>query len=406
MAYTRAVRMMRSTAVKAFDLDREDPRLRDAYGRNPFGQGCLLARRLVERGVPFVEVTLAGVTGPAAGASAGTRTSRTSTPSSRLSGGARPRLVDFDAGPPGPRGLLDSTLIVWMGEFGRTPKINPQSGRDHFPNAWTTVLAGGGIKGGQAFGRTEPPTARRSRNTRSPCPTSSPRSARPSASIRSSRTCPTSAGRSGSSTRRPSRSRRCWHEAAGRWLTLVALGARLRRHSPRSHLRRDVPAPSSRRANRKPAAAAARDDVLDLIFAVVTDARPGLHPAPHPGRRQGLRDASWLDAIRPGSINTWMPTAGRPALRSRMAKASGSWLQQRLARPQFAAFEWRGGRRQEDGRAGSRLPLPARNTDEVSHRRRPGQFPSPLVGPVPAPDHGPDPSRTPARRTVFKRPRS
>src|SRR5262249_39612110 len=52
------------------------------------------------------------------------------------------------------RGLLDSTLIVWMGEFGRTPRINPQRGRDHFPNAWSTVLAGGGIKGGQAYGET------------------------------------------------------------------------------------------------------------------------------------------------------------------------------------------------------------------------------------------------------------
>jgi uncharacterized protein (DUF1501 family) len=52
------------------------------------------------------------------------------------------------------RGLMDSTLIVWMGEFGRTPKINPQTGRDHFPNAWSTVLAGGGIKGGQAVGKT------------------------------------------------------------------------------------------------------------------------------------------------------------------------------------------------------------------------------------------------------------
>ena len=52
------------------------------------------------------------------------------------------------------RGMLDSTLIVWMGEFGRTPRINPQRGRDHFPNAWTTVLAGGGIRGGRVVGRT------------------------------------------------------------------------------------------------------------------------------------------------------------------------------------------------------------------------------------------------------------
>jgi uncharacterized protein (DUF1501 family) len=54
------------------------------------------------------------------------------------------------------RGLLDSTLIVWMGEFGRTPRINQQQGRDHYPNAWSTVLAGGGIKGGQVYGRTSP----------------------------------------------------------------------------------------------------------------------------------------------------------------------------------------------------------------------------------------------------------
>jgi len=54
------------------------------------------------------------------------------------------------------RGLLDSTLLVWMGEFGRTPKINPQRGRDHFPNAWTTVLAGGGLHGGRVVGRTSP----------------------------------------------------------------------------------------------------------------------------------------------------------------------------------------------------------------------------------------------------------
>ena len=98
------------------------------------------------------------------------------------------------------RGLLDSTLIVWMGEFGRTPKINPASGRDHFPNAWTTVLAGGGIKGGQVVGKTSPDGMTVDENGRSPCPTSWPPSARRWASTRPSRTCRTSAGPSASWT--------------------------------------------------------------------------------------------------------------------------------------------------------------------------------------------------------------
>jgi len=152
MAYQRAVRMMRSAAVKAFDLDREDPRLRDAYGRNAFGQGCLLARRLVERGVPFVEVTLASVPGQQQVFGWDTHLQNFDSVkllSQVLDSGWSTLMQDLRA-----RGLLDSTLIVWMGEFGRTPKINPQVGRDHFPNAWTTVLAGGGIRGGQAYGRT------------------------------------------------------------------------------------------------------------------------------------------------------------------------------------------------------------------------------------------------------------
>ena len=116
-----------------------------------FGQGCLLARRLVERGVPFVEVTLSAADGATA---VGWDTHQQNFDAvKKLSGVLDPAwatLMDDLAG----RGLLDSTLIVWMGEFGRTPKINPQAGRDHFPNAWTTVLAGGGIKGGQVIGST------------------------------------------------------------------------------------------------------------------------------------------------------------------------------------------------------------------------------------------------------------
>src|SRR5262249_14432959 len=134
------------------DLGDESKELRDAYGRNLFGQGCLLARRLVERGVPFVEVTLSGVQG--AGAGWDTHQNNFDQVKS-LSGILDPAwatlMEDLKA-----KGLLDTTLIVWMGEFGRTPKINPGKGRDHWANSWSTVLAGGGIKGGQVIGKTTP----------------------------------------------------------------------------------------------------------------------------------------------------------------------------------------------------------------------------------------------------------
>jgi hypothetical protein len=149
-AYDRAVRLMRTAAGKAFHLDEEKDSLRDAYGRNLFGQGCLLARRLVERGVPFVEVTLGGLNG---GAFAWDTHQQNFETVKNLSGVLDPAwatlMHDLKE-----RGLLDSTLVVWMGEFGRTPQINPNRGRDHFPSAWTTVLAGGGIKGGQVVGGT------------------------------------------------------------------------------------------------------------------------------------------------------------------------------------------------------------------------------------------------------------
>ncbi len=152
-AYDRAVRMMRSEAAKAFQLDEEPAALRDAYGRNRFGQGCLMARRLVERGVPFVEVTLTGVANNQA---LGWDTHANNFDSvRRLSEVLDPAwstlMEDLKS-----RGLLDSTLVVWMGEFGRTPKINPNQGRDHYPQAWSAVLAGGGIHGGQVIGRTTP----------------------------------------------------------------------------------------------------------------------------------------------------------------------------------------------------------------------------------------------------------
>jgi Protein of unknown function (DUF1501) len=150
-AYARAVKMMKSSAAKAFDLDQEPAAVHDSYGRNPFGQGCLLARRLVERGVPFVEVTLSSVDG---GNALGWDTHAQNFDTVKklsevLDAGWSTLMTDLRS-----RGLLDSTLIVWMGEFGRTPKINENAGRDHFPNAWSTVLAGGGLRGGQVIGNT------------------------------------------------------------------------------------------------------------------------------------------------------------------------------------------------------------------------------------------------------------
>ena len=151
-AYGRAVKMMRSPAGRAFELDEEPAPVRDAYGRNPFGQGCLLARRLVERGVPFVEVTLSSVDGRNNALGWDTHANNfdaVKALSTVLDAGWSTLMTDLRS-----RGLLESTLIVWMGEFGRTPKINENAGRDHFPNAWSTVLAGGGLKGGQVIGDT------------------------------------------------------------------------------------------------------------------------------------------------------------------------------------------------------------------------------------------------------------
>src|SRR5262249_17495239 len=142
-AYDRAARLQRQAATRAFDLSEEPAKLRDRYGRGLFGQGCLLARRLGERGVPFIEVTLGGWD-----------THQDNFDAVKgLCGVLDPAwaalMEDL-----GDRGLLDSTLIVWMGEFGRTPGINPRDGRDHYPTAWSVVLGGGGVAGGQVVGRT------------------------------------------------------------------------------------------------------------------------------------------------------------------------------------------------------------------------------------------------------------
>jgi Protein of unknown function (DUF1501) len=150
-AYQRAVTLMRSKAIKAFDLSDEPKGLRDSYGRNLFGQGCLLARRLVERGVPFIEVTLSNATG-VGGIGWDTHANNFDSVKA-LSGVLDPAFATLMEDLKD-RGLLDTTTIVWMGEFGRTPKINGSKGRDHWAVSWSTVLAGGGIKGGQVVGKT------------------------------------------------------------------------------------------------------------------------------------------------------------------------------------------------------------------------------------------------------------
>jgi uncharacterized protein (DUF1501 family) len=139
--YRKAQRMIETEARGAFRLEEEKAKLRDEYGRNRFGQGCLLARRLLERGVSFVEVTLDGWD---------THTNnfeQVKTLSQTLDPAFSTLLADLKD-----RDMLGNTLVVWMGEFGRTPLINPQGGRDHFPLAWSTVLAGASVKGGQAVG--------------------------------------------------------------------------------------------------------------------------------------------------------------------------------------------------------------------------------------------------------------
>ena len=131
-------------AKKAFDIAAESDKVRDAYGKNPFGQSCLLARRLIEGGVQFVTVTDGGWD---------THTDNFRSLKTRLlprvDRGLSALLDDLSV-----RGLLDETLVVWFGDFGRTPKVNPTAGRDHWSTAGVALMAGGGLKVGQVVGAT------------------------------------------------------------------------------------------------------------------------------------------------------------------------------------------------------------------------------------------------------------
>ncbi len=142
--YQRAAALMHSAKAKAFDLGQESSATRDRYGRNKFGESCLLARRLVEHGVAFVEVPMGGWD------THRDNTGRIKNLCGELDPALAALITDLKE-----RGRLDDTLVVWMGDFGRTPHVGKQGGRDHYPKAWTTLLAGGGIKTGQAVGRTD-----------------------------------------------------------------------------------------------------------------------------------------------------------------------------------------------------------------------------------------------------------
>lgn len=143
--YANAAQMVLSPRLKAFDIGQEKDAVRDRYGRTPFGHGCLLARRLVEQGVTFVEVESNGWDTHQDNFNRVKSLSQTVDPAfAALVGDLKER------------GLLDKTLVIWMGEFGRTPKINGRTGRDHFPLAFNVALAGGGVKGGQVVGATGP----------------------------------------------------------------------------------------------------------------------------------------------------------------------------------------------------------------------------------------------------------
>src|SRR5207248_1587056 len=148
--------MSSAKAREAFELGQETKEVRERYGMNRFGQGCLLARRLIERDVRYVtinmfETVFNEITWDIHG----------SAPFSPIScyrdligpmfdNGYTSLIEDLDQ-----RGLLDSTLIVATGEFGRTPKINPAGGRDHWPACWTMLMGGGGVKGGTVVGASD-----------------------------------------------------------------------------------------------------------------------------------------------------------------------------------------------------------------------------------------------------------
>jgi uncharacterized protein (DUF1501 family) len=137
------VRLMTSRQMEAFRVDQEPAEVREKYGDSGFGRGCLMARRLVQAGVPFVEVNLGGWD-----------------LHQNCFTTLRNKLPELDRGMSAlvaelaDRRLLDDTIVLWMGEFGRTPRINENAGRDHWARSWSVVVGGGGLGGGKVVGAT------------------------------------------------------------------------------------------------------------------------------------------------------------------------------------------------------------------------------------------------------------
>ena len=141
--YRQAGELMLDPNLDVFTLDDEPQEVKDRYGDSEFGRGCLLARRLVESGVTYVEVRMGGWD------THDDNFNRVAANAAQVDPAFAALIADLKS-----RGLLDDTLILWTGEFGRTPKVNARGGRDHFPRAFNSVLAGGGVTGGQVIGST------------------------------------------------------------------------------------------------------------------------------------------------------------------------------------------------------------------------------------------------------------
>lgn len=140
----KTLNLMTSSQMEAFKVEKEPQPVRERYGDNPFGRGCLMARRLVEVGVPFIEVDLGGWDNHQ-----GIHNILQNQRLPVLDKAMSALVSDLEQ-----RGMLKDTAIVWMGEFGRTPRINGDAGRDHWARSWSVVVGGGGMKGGIAVGAT------------------------------------------------------------------------------------------------------------------------------------------------------------------------------------------------------------------------------------------------------------
>jgi len=142
--FERATRLMDSPKNTAFDLSTESAKVRDAYGASTFGQGCLMARRLIDEGVTCVEVTMGGWD------THDDNFNRVRDLNTQLDRGTSALIDDLAKS-----GKLDETLIVWVGDFGRTPNITASQGRGHYPRAWSMFMAGGPVQGGRVIGKTD-----------------------------------------------------------------------------------------------------------------------------------------------------------------------------------------------------------------------------------------------------------